>query len=68
MLDDMIRKLEDHNTKASITGGVVIACGMAKFENDSCVASIFDRADRNMYLNKVKLKEKISLKKISENI
>lgn len=68
MLDDMIRKLEDHNTKASITGGVVIAGGMAKFENDSCVASIFDRADRNMYLNKVKLKEKISLKKISENI
>lgn len=68
MLDDMIRKLEDHNTKASITGGVVIACGMAKFENDSCVASIFDRADRNMYSNKVKLKEKISLKKISENI
>lgn len=68
MLDDMIRKLDDHNTKASITGGVVIAGGMAKFENDSCVASIFDRADRNMYLNKARLKEKISLKKISENI
>ena len=39
-----------------MTGGIVIACGMAKYENDVCVATIFERADRIMYENKKILK------------
>lgn len=38
---------------------LVIACGMSKFENDSCVASVFERADENMYENKNYLKSQI---------
>ena len=38
------------------TGDIVIACGMSRFENDECVASVFDRADQSMYENKKMLK------------
>ena len=44
------------NAKAVRDGGIVIACGMAKYENDSCVATVFERADQNMYENKNSLK------------
>ena len=46
-----------YNTEAQKTGGIVIACGMAVYENDASVAPVFERADQNMYENKVKLKE-----------
>lgn len=36
----------------------MIACGMAKYENDASVAPVFDRADQSMYLNKSSLKVK----------
>ena len=38
--------------------GIVIACGMARFENDACVATVFERADHAMYENKNSLKSK----------
>ena len=38
------------------TGGIVIACGMAKYENDVSVAPVFERADQKMYENKSDLK------------
>ena len=36
--------------------GVVIACGVSKFNNDNNVAAVFQRADALMYENKKKLK------------
>ena len=57
-MEELIGKVRDHNAEASRTGGVVIACGMARFENDVCVASVFERADHTMYENKNKLKAK----------
>ena len=41
------------------TGGIVIACGMAKYEGSLSVAPVFDRADQNMYRNKSDLKDGI---------
>ena len=57
-MEELIGKVRDHNAEASRTGGIVIACGMARFENDVCVASVFERADHTMYENKNKLKAK----------
>ena len=57
-LDALLEKVNRHNEQASGSGGIVIACGYARYENDVCVASVFDRADRNMYENKSVLKQK----------
>ena len=48
--------MQDHNAQALVSGGIVIACGMAKFENDTCIATVFERADHTMYENKSRLK------------
>ena len=48
--------MKDHNTKAIHTGGIVIACGMSKYDGDAGVALVFDRADQSMYENKSELK------------
>ena len=58
-IDELTESLISYNKNALREGGVVIACGMSKFENDSCVASVFERADRNMYENKNSLKSQI---------
>ena len=55
-INTLLGELWDHNTEALKSGGVVIACGMARFENDSCVAAVFERADHDMYENKNTLK------------
>ena len=55
-VEELLGKLSDRNKEAGQSGGVVIACGMARFENDSCVAAVFERADRQMYENKSRLK------------
>ena len=55
-LDALLERMNAHNAEAVRTGGVVIACGMSRFENDACVAPVFDRADQNMYENKNRLK------------
>ena len=57
-MDQLLAKLRDHNEAAFLGGGIVIACGMAKFEDDSCVAAVFGRADHNMYENKNSLKSR----------
>ena len=57
-IEELAKRVDNHNEKASQSGGVVIACGMARFNNDTCVASVFERADQNMYKNKNALKEK----------
>ena len=55
-IEELIGKVRDNNESASISGGVVIACGMAKYDHDLSVASVFERADQNMYENKNLLK------------
>ena len=52
----LVQMIEAHNKKALQDGGIVIACGMSKYDNDSSVASVFERADQNMYVNKSDLK------------
>ena len=55
-IEELVEQVRAHNAEASRTGGVVIACGMAKFDNDTCVAEVFERADHSMYENKNALK------------
>ncbi len=55
-MEDLLLKLREHNQEAVRSGGIVIACGMAKYEGDSCVAAVYERADHNMYDDKDRLK------------
>ena len=55
-IEELLEKMNVHNEEALKTEGVVIACGMARFDNDTCVASVFERADHKMYEAKVRLK------------
>ena len=55
-IEDLLDKVRRHNAEASRTGGIVVACGMARFEDDECVAAVFERADHRMYENKSSLK------------
>ena len=57
-MEELLAKLRGHNEAALLNGGIVIACGMAKFEDDTCVAAVFGRADHNMYENKNSLKRR----------
>lgn len=52
----LVSLINEHNENALKNGGVVIACGMSRFENDGSVASVFERADKSMYENKAVLK------------
>lgn len=53
---EYLEKMSRHNAEAARSGGIVIACGMSVFEQDDCVASVFERADHRMYENKNMLK------------
>lgn len=55
-IEELLGKVGDYNVGASRTDRVAIACGMARFQNDACMSAVFDRADKNMYENKGKLK------------
>ena len=55
-IDELIGRVGEHNREAMHSGGIVIACGTAKYDNDGSVASVFERADQNMYENKSMLK------------
>ncbi len=56
-IEELLGKMKDHNTRASRTGGIVIAYGMSRFRNDANVALVCERADQRMYENKSLLKE-----------
>ncbi len=56
-IDQLIRGIEEHNRENTRAGGVAVACGMARFTDDTSVASVFRRADMDMYANKQRLKE-----------
>jgi len=55
-LDELVDKIRLHNMSTSRYGGVVVACGMAKYKNDPNVAQVFRRADKSMYEDKAALK------------
>lgn len=55
-LDDLASMMREHNETALKSDGIVIACGMARFSGDDCVAAVFEKADRIMYENKKELK------------
>ena len=55
-LEDRIDEVRNHNADALRFGGIIIACGVAWFRDDDCVASVLDRADRHMYEDKNRLK------------
>ena len=57
-IDELVARLNEQNEEALRSGGIVIACGMAKREGDSIVASVFERADQKMYDNKANLKNR----------
>ena len=52
-IEKLMEKMEASNTK----GNVRIACGMAKFEDDKDVETVFERADQRMYVHKAQLKK-----------
>ena len=56
-IDQLIRGIEELNRESTRPGGAVVACGMARFTDDTSVASVFRRADMDMYANKQRLKE-----------
>ena len=53
-LMDLLREGNERNMEA---GSVVVAGGMARFQNDNSVSAVFERADAEMYQNKKMLKE-----------
>ena len=55
-IETLIQRVYAQNTRAKHGGGIVIACGMAKYEGDASVAPVFERADQKMYENKSSLK------------
>ncbi|SFU57524.1 sensor domain-containing diguanylate cyclase [Butyrivibrio sp. M55] len=54
--EELVDVIARHNKDALINGGVVVACGMAKFDQEDCVAAVFEIADKRMYENKKFLK------------
>ena len=55
-IDELVGKIAAHNEEAAQNGGVVLACGMSKFDDDGSSAEVFQRADHAMYDNKAMLK------------
>ena len=55
-LEQLMGEIDRRNEAALRSGGLVIACGMARFEQETCVAAVFERADHRMYENKNALK------------
>ncbi len=55
-IDNLVGVMAEHNKKAVEEGGIVIACGMAKLEDDNSFNRVFERADQRMYEDKKRLK------------
>ena len=55
-IEELLEKMRQYNLEAMRSGGIVIACGMSRFDHDSCLAAVFERADQNMYEDKNSLK------------
>ena len=57
-IDELTALIDAHNENAVANGGIVIAMGMARYEHDTKVSQVYERADQKMYENKSELKEK----------
>ncbi|ETP73274.1 diguanylate cyclase (GGDEF) domain-containing protein [Lachnospiraceae bacterium JC7] len=55
-IDSLMKQIEDRNEENLKNGGVIVAAGFARFNNDKNVAAVFERADTRMYENKKYLK------------
>ena len=55
-LEELVEQMNRHNDEAVENGGIVVALGMARYDSDSKVASVYERADKRMYENKSVLK------------
>ena len=55
-IDDLVGQMSARNAEAKRTGGIVIACGMAKRGDETAVAPVFESADQRMYEDKNRLK------------
>ena len=51
-MEERIEALEEINRRHMETGEAVLACGMARYQGESCVADVFARADALMYEDK----------------
>ena len=58
-IDALIAQMTERNEEVLRTGGIVIACGMAKREGDPSTATVVERADGQMYRNKNELKNRL---------
>ncbi len=56
--DELVDIIAKHNESALVNGGIIIACGVARFDKDENVISVFNRADKEMYENKSYLKQR----------
>jgi diguanylate cyclase (GGDEF)-like protein len=56
-INELLKKIEDHNREALHNGGVVIACGTAMYKKGDAVTDVYKRADEAMYENKARLKK-----------
>ena len=56
-IENLIVRMKEYNAQALGSGGIVIACGMARNKGDASVAPVFERADQIMYENKSDLKD-----------
>ncbi len=56
-IEELMDNINAHNREAVAAGGIVIACGMSRWENDDKVSAVFERADKLMYENKSRLKK-----------
>lgn len=57
-MDALVEQIQEHNLASIRDGGVIIACGMARYAGEELVAPVFERADERMYENKSMLKAK----------
>ena len=57
-IDELEEEMRRLNDEALRSGGIVIACGMAKRGEETTVAPVFETADQRMYENKNDLKSR----------
>lgn len=55
-IDKIMASFHENNLKSKASGNVVIAAGYSRFNGDPDVATVFERADEEMYKNKKALK------------
>ncbi len=55
-VDELVEKMAMHNARAKKEGGIVIACGMSRYNGEGRMTRVFETADEKMYHNKNELK------------